>query len=240
MAIRRQQGERLEIASGKERRAETRRRFLGGPPRPPDTPRGHAPHDRRIPDPPPAGLRHSRRLRHPGRLCAPVLRHARRESDPRDRHAPGRLRGLCRRRLRPHQRHGGRVRHVLRRRLERHQFHRRRVCGEVARDRDQRRSGRGRAPVRSAVAPPRPRFQHAAGGLREDHGRLRPARRSADGVSRDRPLPRGGRPLQAARLPRTSPRPRAQPGALSASGTARKAGQRQSRRSKRPSKTRSA
>ena len=93
---------------------------------------------------------------------------------------------------------------------------------------------------RSALAPPRARFQYAAGGLREDHGRLRPAGRSVDGLSRDRPLPRGGRPLQAARLPGASPRPRPQPGPVSASGTSRKAGSATKRRSRRPSKTPSA
>ncbi len=190
---------------------------------------GRTTRDRRIPDPALAGLRHSRRLRHPRRFCTAVLRNASGKPDPRDRHSPRRLRGLCGGWLRPHQRHGGRVRHVLRRRFERRQFHRRRLCREIACDRDQRRSGHRRAPFRSAVAPPRPRFQHAAGGLRENHGRFGTARRSPDGFSRDRSLLRRGRPLQAARLSRASSRPRSQPGTLPAPGTSREAGQRSRR-----------
>ncbi len=68
-----------------------------------------------------------------------------------------------------------------------------------------------------ALAPPRPRFQYAARGLREDHRRLGVARRSAHGISRNRPVPGRLRSIQTARLPRTSPRPRPLSGPVPAS-----------------------
>ena len=73
MAIRRHQGERLEIEPGRER-PRNQAAFPLGTARRPAGHEGTPPAIgeyliRQI-----AGLRHSRRLRHPGRFCAPVLR----------------------------------------------------------------------------------------------------------------------------------------------------------------------